>query len=383
MPLCAPSGLEAELYYVRDDVISHQALSFIMPVPSETNSLHFTWLSKNKVDYKLGFLVDNTAAMSVPESNISTRGEVPQSLSVFRVDLLCSGKVSTEVLLTVQLNLTIISNNFTVLNFKRRKMCYKRIEPLDPKISPNTNMNISKAGADVNLAPTSSTRVFYISVGVYCAVIFLVAIVLAVLHLHSIKRLELDDSATDSGSSQGLSMPSTQTTQYLRADTPNNATPVTKEDDDDDDDCPSEGSSAVRKFTRTESGGRKGCPRGTKGRGRQQQPTASQLVVETTGTSRGGVPRAPRRAGPSRGCQARSSRGRGVTQSGESAVAGQDSEERLGTSRQAAPRPSRRPRGRRARGPATLSPEDLIQVQQFQQDRVAAEQQQSLTGLPS
>ncbi|KAL2090411.1 hypothetical protein ACEWY4_015099 [Coilia grayii] len=71
------------------------------------------------------------------------------------------------------------------------------------------------------------TRVFYISVSVCCAVIFLVATILAVLHLHSMKRIELDDSVSDSGSSQGLSQPSTQTTQYLRADTPNNATPVT------------------------------------------------------------------------------------------------------------------------------------------------------------
>lgn len=45
----------------------------------------------------------------------------------------------------------------------------------------------------VNTAPTTSTRVFYISVGVCCAVIFLVAIILAVLHLHSMKRIELDD----------------------------------------------------------------------------------------------------------------------------------------------------------------------------------------------
>lgn len=34
-------------------------------------------------------------------------------------------------------------------------------------------------------------------------------------------------SVSDSSSSQGLSQPSTQTTQYLRADTPNNAAPVT------------------------------------------------------------------------------------------------------------------------------------------------------------
>ncbi|KAK3575310.1 hypothetical protein QTP86_023433, partial [Hemibagrus guttatus] len=201
---CLLAGLDAELYYVRDDVVNHYALSFVLPVPSETNSLHFTWHSKSKVDYRLGFQVENPAAMDQPHSNISASGEVPLTRSVFRVDLFCSGKVDGEAILTMQLNLTIHANNFTVLNFKRRKMCYR-----------------------IDSAPTTSTRVFYISVGVCCAVIFLVAIILAVLHLHSMKRVEVDDSESDSGSSQGLSQPSTQTTQYLRADTPNNATSIT------------------------------------------------------------------------------------------------------------------------------------------------------------
>ncbi|KAK3557443.1 hypothetical protein QTP70_026625 [Hemibagrus guttatus] len=220
-----PNGLDAELYYVRDDVVNHYALSFVLPVPSETNSLHFTWHSKSKVDYRLGFQVENPAAMDQPHSNISASGEVPLTRSVFRVDLFCSGKVDGEAILTMQLNLTIHANNFTVLNFKRRKMCYRRIEQPDaPRILlPFSN----KTGPDLDSAPTTSTRVFYISVGVCCAVIFLVAIILAVLHLHSMKRVEVDDSESDSGSSQGLSQPSTQTTQYLRADTPNNATSIT------------------------------------------------------------------------------------------------------------------------------------------------------------
>ena len=79
----------------------------------------------------------------------------------------------------------------------------------------------------VHAAPAMSTRVFYISLGVCCPGIFLVVLVLAVLHLHSVKRTELGDSISTSSSSQGLSQPSTQTTQYLRADTPNNATPIT------------------------------------------------------------------------------------------------------------------------------------------------------------
>ncbi|XP_039667893.1 tyrosine-protein kinase RYK isoform X2 [Perca fluviatilis] len=217
-------GLDAELYYVRDDVVNHYALSFTLPVPSETNSLHFSWHSKTKVDYRLGFLMDNPVAMNQPRSNISSQGEVPRVPSVFRVDLFCSGKVDGEAVLTVQLNLTIHANNYTVLNFKRRKMCYKRIDSEPKTPIPHNNTTLPRPDYD---PPTTSTQVFYISVSVCCIVIFLVAIILAILHLHSMKRVEMEDSVSDSGSSQGLSQPSTQTTQYLRADTPNNAAPVT------------------------------------------------------------------------------------------------------------------------------------------------------------
>uniref|UniRef100_A0A4W3IZZ9 Tyrosine-protein kinase RYK n=1 Tax=Callorhinchus milii TaxID=7868 RepID=A0A4W3IZZ9_CALMI len=223
-----PTGLDAELYYVRNDVVSHYALSFYLVVPGETNSLHFTWHAKSKVEYKLGFQVDNLAAMDIPQANISVQGEVPRIMSVFRIDLFCTGKFDSEVTMVMQLNLTVNSSkNITVLNFKRRKMCYKKKQP---QMWFKLCVFICALGLivdAVNAAPTTSTRVFYISVGVCCAVIFLVAIILAVLHLHSMKRVELDDSMSDSASSQGLSQPSTQTTQYLRADTPNNAAPVT------------------------------------------------------------------------------------------------------------------------------------------------------------
>ncbi|XP_034736320.1 tyrosine-protein kinase RYK isoform X2 [Etheostoma cragini] len=217
-------GLDAELYYVRDDVVNEYALSFTLPVPSETSSLHFSWHSKTKVDYRLGFLMDNPVAMNQPRSNISSQGEVPHVPSVFRVDLFCSGKVDGEAVLTVQLNLTVHANNYTVLNFKRRKMCYKKIDSEPKTPSPHNNTTLPRPDYD---PPTTSTQVFYISVSVCCIVIFLVAIILAILHLHSMKRVEMEDSVSDSGSSQGLSQPSTQTTQYLRADTPNNAAPVT------------------------------------------------------------------------------------------------------------------------------------------------------------
>ncbi|XP_043984583.1 tyrosine-protein kinase RYK isoform X2 [Gambusia affinis] len=217
-------GLDAELYYVRDDMVNHYALSFNMPVPTETNSLYFTWYSRSKVDYQLGFLVENPPVLKSPGSNISSQGEVPRIPSVFRVDIVCSENVDEEAFVTMQLNLTSHAN-FTVLNFKRRKMCFKRMDSNIP-VTVNNN-SATTAGFDGVAAPTTSTQVFYISVSVCCIVIFLVAIILAILHLHSVKRVEMEDSVSDSGSSQGLSQPSTQTTQYLRADTPNNAASVT------------------------------------------------------------------------------------------------------------------------------------------------------------
>ncbi|XP_054910113.1 tyrosine-protein kinase RYK isoform X1 [Poeciliopsis prolifica] len=219
-------GLDAELYYVRDDLVNDYALSFNMPVPTETDSLHFTWYSRLKVDYQLGFFVENPSVLKTPRINISRQGEVPRILSVFSVDIVCSENVDEEAFVTMQLNLTSQAN-FTVLNFKRRKLCFKKMDSNSNIPVTVNNNSATTAGFDGVPTPTTSTQVFYISVSVCCIVIFLVAIILAILHLHSVKRVETEDSVSDSGSSQGLSQPSTQTTQYLRADTPNNAASVT------------------------------------------------------------------------------------------------------------------------------------------------------------
>lgn len=53
------AGLDAELSYVRNDVVNHYALSFNLLIPSETNNLHFTWHAKSKVsrqDFCSGYL---------------------------------------------------------------------------------------------------------------------------------------------------------------------------------------------------------------------------------------------------------------------------------------------------------------------------------------
>ncbi|KAG8135879.1 hypothetical protein E2320_008863 [Naja naja] len=128
--------------------------------------------------------------MDMPQVNISEQGEVPRTLSVFRMELSCTGKLDFDVTVLMQLNMTVnTSKNITVLNFKRRKMCHKKLD-LEVKL-PISDKNNTKA-------------------------------------ICNMKRIELEDSSiSNSSSSQGLSQPSTQTTQYLRADTPNNATPIT------------------------------------------------------------------------------------------------------------------------------------------------------------
>ncbi|XP_074820277.1 tyrosine-protein kinase RYK isoform X4 [Natator depressus] len=153
-------GLDAELYYVRNDLINHYALSFNLLIPSETNSLHFSWHAKSKVEYKLGFQVDNAMAIDMPQANISVQGEVPRALSVFRVELSCTGRLDSEVTILMQLNLTINSSkNITVLNFKRRKMCYKSYPTLRIEKNDLKSVTLLEAKAKVKDIAISRERI--------------------------------------------------------------------------------------------------------------------------------------------------------------------------------------------------------------------------------
>ena len=75
----------------------------------------------------------------------------------------------------MQLNLTVNSSKTSLLQkFERKENVLQKSRTIyDP----------------VHAAPATS-----ISAGVCCAVIFLVVIILAVLHLHSMTRIELEDS---------------------------------------------------------------------------------------------------------------------------------------------------------------------------------------------
>ena len=88
----------------------------------------------------------------------------------------------------MQLNLTVNSSKTSLLQkFERNENVLQKTSVLD-KASSRTVYD------PVHAAPATSTRVFYISTGVCRAVIFPVVIISAVLHLHSMTRIELEDS---------------------------------------------------------------------------------------------------------------------------------------------------------------------------------------------
>ncbi|XP_070184835.1 tyrosine-protein kinase RYK-like [Littorina saxatilis] len=122
-------SIRSELYYVREGIINNYALSFNMPINANIEEIFFTWQSLRdnpQMFYTMNFSVSNPRAMRTPEPDISLSGVVPNQPSVFKVSLPCSGLMSAEVDVRMQMNINIFSaSNLTVLNFKRQKVCLK------------------------------------------------------------------------------------------------------------------------------------------------------------------------------------------------------------------------------------------------------------------
>ncbi|KAL3848066.1 hypothetical protein ACJMK2_018948 [Sinanodonta woodiana] len=227
-------GITAELYYVRTGIINNYALSFNLPIPVKINTLYFTWQSLRipppDMYYSMKITVDNPRALRQPATNIDSEGTVPNTLSVFKIDFQCTGMLSTEVNVNIQMNISIFSaSNLTVLNFKRRKMCLKDDSHLFRELStPQPNLyrgqNLSnnfQQETKQQLSSTlgTSTHVFYIAIGCACAFILLIALAVAVYYLNTQKTgsRAYAEKISDTSSSQALTQ---QTQSFLRADTP-------------------------------------------------------------------------------------------------------------------------------------------------------------------
>uniref|UniRef100_T1IZQ5 receptor protein-tyrosine kinase n=1 Tax=Strigamia maritima TaxID=126957 RepID=T1IZQ5_STRMM len=205
-------GLPSELYYVREGVVNTYAMQFNVLVPSHINELHFVWqnLRQQPMSYSIGFTVSNSEALGRPQMNITRKGVVPSRLSVFRIFLPCSGQMTAEVEMKIQMNFSISANNVTVLNFKRKKVCLK------DDFQPQNDSVVD----DPSVYAAASTKIFYIVVGCSCSLIFFIATVFGFCYIKS-NKARRNETLPDHRSSSTLC---NQAHTFLRVETPTNAT---------------------------------------------------------------------------------------------------------------------------------------------------------------
>lgn len=92
---------------------SHICLPFFLQLP-------YLWT----VEY------NNRAAMKKPSFDITMDGILPTKLTTFHVKLECTGELTAEVKILLNLNVSAISHrhNDTFLVLRRNKFCVKKVE---------------------------------------------------------------------------------------------------------------------------------------------------------------------------------------------------------------------------------------------------------------
>ncbi|KAG4078817.1 hypothetical protein HA402_015407 [Bradysia odoriphaga] len=134
-------GLDAELFYVRDGIVNNYAMMFVVPVNASINDLEFSWqsLTSYSLSYVLSIEYDtHQGALLPPQLNIPAKGLVPDKVETFTVHLPCTGNISVEV--PIAINLYVKGpprRNDTRLNFKRNKICLRGVsQPRNQSLAP-------------------------------------------------------------------------------------------------------------------------------------------------------------------------------------------------------------------------------------------------------
>ncbi|PIK59541.1 putative tyrosine-protein kinase [Apostichopus japonicus] len=192
-------GLHGALVYVRDDWVNQAAVRYVVPVPRDINRLYLTWSTEDTIFYSMDLVSENTRILYTPRTNISMDGQVPKELSVFRIDVRCTGKAEGDVEFRIQINVSIFSTrNITTLNLRRTKACYSKCG--HQIISDTTEILCSRPEYPVVLGriPQAdnnqnasihhhSSSIFYIGIGCLFGLIILVTLVGGLLRFLSVK----------------------------------------------------------------------------------------------------------------------------------------------------------------------------------------------------
>ncbi|XKL60975.1 hypothetical protein PGB90_008032 [Kerria lacca] len=200
-------GTSSELYYVRNGVVNTYAMNFEVPVPANISQLEFSWCSliRHPLPYFWTVEYNNRVAMKKPSFNILTQGFLPTKLSTFHIKLECTGEISAEIKISLNLNVSAVSHrhNDTFLVFRRNKFCLKRTEPQiesneipsgdKRKFSnaPATNLNGTESNEIIannngtsgrisaeTIPEKSDNLLFYITLGCFCGFVAVVLIII-------------------------------------------------------------------------------------------------------------------------------------------------------------------------------------------------------------
>ncbi|XP_047740771.1 tyrosine-protein kinase Drl isoform X2 [Hyalella azteca] len=163
-------GVNSELWYVRDGEVKENALDYVVPVPSDISVLTFQWRARHNIllPYAAQTHVGNPEAALVKLS-VNTTGSVPTSTQPFHLIINCTGKLSTQVdvTLNIQVPLRASLHHLTNLTIHRRKICYR-----------NAGENVT-TGSSV---PRGGGVVVYVAVAALAAFLLLVAALAAHNH---------------------------------------------------------------------------------------------------------------------------------------------------------------------------------------------------------
>ncbi|XP_066255001.1 tyrosine-protein kinase Dnt [Euwallacea similis] len=191
-------GLPAEMYYIRDDLISTYALNFTLLVPPSVNDLYFTWENTGgqQIPYSIKVKTSNIGAIPKTHLNISSSGYIPSATQTFIVSFPCSGLVDADVHIAIILNITFPNDNTQSLTFSRRKTCLN--EDVESYVTLNTLPQFA-----------NSSNIFYIAM---CCAVLLISLLGILVTVSYIK-----DKKSRSTESGGSGPTTTTTTTFLAA----------------------------------------------------------------------------------------------------------------------------------------------------------------------
>lgn len=131
------SGFPMKIYAIVDGVVLPYVLDpnfekYLPIIPSEVNSVNFTWKSGDAKLYHYDFdelISFNESILSNPVISIETKGKVPKKPRVFQVFIPCNGNVSGVAALAIGLRIMNEVGEFlpgTPLRLKLQKQCAER-----------------------------------------------------------------------------------------------------------------------------------------------------------------------------------------------------------------------------------------------------------------